>query len=263
MSKSNFESLQAQHRTYHKIGLVRKDNHKDFINKYKINLPSDVSLILLKIRPSAISYVAFMFPLLVGLVAIFPYIFEGRYSGYLPTISETGTEYPNKTYLAHAMSTGATAVLLTLAYCAVYYKFTFNPSESFYFFLKCMCITSFVGILGVGSCPVNEVHDIHLSFAALGFSSILFFEIIVLSKEKPILPVSTFRFRLMFILIGFVGFFAFGASKFIFDPRHNVTISTIGEWILLFCMLYGLTLWREEIDSIEIHIALLDNEKIE
>ena len=239
-----------------KSGIEGKEQSELFTSTYHFKPPPDDKMIALKVRPQMFAILSFAFPLAVGVVCFFLYTMEGRYSGYWATISETGTEYPNKTFFAQMMSTGSMTTLLSLYIYSCYIKMTYKPSKIFMKFIGIFMVLEVVGVAGLGFSPINEVHTQHLCFASTGFVAILMFELLCFIKEDKNSSRSLVRGVSLFL--AFAGLFVFGLADLFFDKRINVTISTIGEWVLLFFMLFVILSWGNDMNKVKIYVAILD-----
>ena len=218
-----------------------------------------IKSIPLNFNLSSFAVISAMFPLLVGVFSFCIYYMQGRISGYAPTISETGTMYPNSKIFGQFMSTGSLTSFATLFTYYNYIKLV-NDGKKLRF-LKVLVFTSGLGILGLGFFPINEHHDCHLLSAVLGFLSILFFELLTLihlpNDENSKTRKNRKILRLIFLILAFIGFFLFAAAKWVFPYRIDITVSTFAEWVLLIFMLFTWITWRFEIASLNVDIVLL------
>lgn len=224
-----------------------------------------------------IAFLSFIYPPLVGVFCLVVYYLEGRIAGYLPTISETATEYPNTKFFAQFISTGAMTTIATLFCYFNYFVITrknqysykketlnekklnfeknFSPLERT---LQILIFTSALGIVALGFSPINEAHSRHLMSAVTGFLSILMFEFLAFLNDpnkKCSKLVKIIRWSAW--LIAFFSFILFAAAKWVFSHRIDVTISTFAEWALLVFMLFIWSTWKNELNSIEFSIVIL------
>lgn len=247
---------------FYKSGLFSKRDQAAFEKRYKIPSPSDDTMIALNIRPETFSILSLMYPMIVAVVSLIMYILEGRISGYLPTMSETGTEFPNNDFFSHCMSTGSLTTYLTMFYYTIYFELRNEVGKKMSILLHVLSVTSSLGVAGVGFNPINEHHHFHFFFAGMGFSSCLVYESIVLHKQRNIISSKLYWTRLLMLLIGMCGFCLFGVSEHVFDLRYDITISTFGEWFLLFFLFLGMVTWRKEMNSVKVYIVMLEEEEI-
>lgn len=211
--------------------------------------------IKLRLKLDLISVPIFAFPLCVGIVCMILFLMEGRWSGYLPTISETGTEHPNREFFASMMSCGSVTSLFILFMYFNYMKLTLSISCLANTFLVITLILGVIGVGGLGFCPINEVYRFHFAFAFTGFSGILLFETISYFVGKKSTKLAVLRAFLIFM--AYCGYFLFGFSEIPFKENTEVTVSTIGEWTLLFCMQFVFVTWGQEMKFMNVHIAFL------
>lgn len=224
-----------------------------------------------------IAFVSFIYPPLVGVFCLIIYIFEGRIAGYLPTISETATDYPNTKLFALFNATGSLTTMATLFF--YFNSFVLerryqkqrdqkeiqkvdeiNYDKNFSFLEKVLRILMFLssfGTVALGLSPINEVHDRHLLSAVTGFVSILIFELITFITDPYKTNIKVKILRWTAWTIAFLSFILFAAAKWVFSHRIDVTISTFAEWFLLFFMLFVWSTWRNELKSIEFSLVIL------
>lgn len=260
--KLNKLKEQMTHKFF-KTGLFLKKDQTTFEKQNKIPAPSDDTMIALNIRPETFSILSLMYPMTVAVVSLIMYVLEGRISGYLPTMSETGTEYPNNDFFSHCMSTGSLTTYLTMFYYTIYFQLRFNVGKKFSILLHILSVTSSVGVAGVGFNPINEHHHFHFFFAGMGFASCLFYEGLMLHKQRKIISTLMYWTRLSMLLIAMSGFFVFGVSEHVFDLRYDITISFFGEWLLLFFLFTGMVTWRNEMNSVKVYVVMLEEDEIE
>ncbi|OHS99804.1 hypothetical protein TRFO_33677 [Tritrichomonas foetus] len=215
----------------------------------KINIPLNIP---------HFAFISFLYPPMVGVFCFVVYAMQGRIAGYFPTISETGTQYPNNKIFGQFMSTGALTTMLTLFCYYCYFRLTHSDTNKKLKFLRVFIFGSGGGIIGLGFSPINENHDRHLLSAVCGFLSILIFELLILTdKHNPKSSPAKKKLQIGSLLLAFSGFALFAASKYVFDYRFDITISSIAEWILLVFMLLVWATWSSELGSLEMSVVLL------
>lgn len=224
-------------------------------NKFKNSINLKLPLFL-------IAFISSIYPPLVGVFCLFVYIMQGRISGYYPTISETGTEYPNSNFFAQFMSTGAMTSMASLFFYFNYFilkRRSQSIKKSFIERLLFLLIfTSGAGIIMLGFSPINEHHSRHLLSAVTGFLSILAFELITFLNDPNQNKKKWVRvLRWTFFVLALTGFLTFAAAKWVFRHRIDITISTFAEWGLLVFMLLIWPTWKEEINSLHFSVVIL------
>ena len=210
--------------------------------------------IKIKIRLDLISVPIFAFPLCVGIVCLGLFIMEGRLSGYLPTISESGTEYQNKALFASMIACGSVTTFFIIFMYYNYVKLNYNLSRLLNIVFILVIMISCIGVGGFGFCPINEVYKYHFLFAFSGFTGILVFETlcyVVCRKDTNLAMV-----RLFLISFATIGYLIFGFTDAVFEPNMDATASAIGEWILLFCLQFVFVTYGQEMKHLKIHINL-------
>lgn len=254
----------------------RSENQSDIqnISTNQANLENNFykGKISLNIPMYTIAFASFVYPPLVGVFCLIVYILEGRIAGYLPTISETGTDHPNTNYFAIFMSTGAISTIVTLFFYfnsfvlarrlqkkeKIEKKSLFD--KNFTFLEKVLIIlifTSTYGIVALGFSPINEAHSRHLLSAVIGFLSILIFELITFLNDPNKTGTLIKIIRWTSWTIAILSFILFAAAKWVFSHRIDVTISTFAEWFLLVFMLFVYSTWKKELNSYELSLVIL------
>lgn len=228
---------------------VKKDKEKTS-QKKQHNVPQDANIIPIKFRPESFAILSFIYPLTVSSICLCLYIMEGRYSGYIPTISQTGTEYPNHVIFGQAMSTGALTTSLTLYVYKCFYEMKYGISPCFSATLDILIYCAIFGICGIGLYPNNEYPYEHMFWAATGFVAIVIFELLCHIKEPS-------RGCISYIRGVFLAFAI--AGMFIFAFHYDISVNAIGEWTLLFFILAIMVTWRRDLNSVQMYVTLLDN----
>ena len=183
------------------------------------------------------------------------YLIQGRFAGYLPTVSETGTEYPNTQIFAHANATTSIATGLSLVLLMIFIQLTQSTNGTQIFWMRLLAFFNFIGILGVGVSPLNEVQYQHYFFALLGFISIVIFEVVSFLVIKDS-SYSTKVFRGTLLSIGFFALITFLFADYFCIDRYMVTLSTLGEYFLFFSIQTYLFSFRSELKTIKITLFL-------
>lgn len=227
-----------------------------FTTLYNRAFPDEKSIDLLRFNFGSFTIIASLFPICVASICLMLYFFQSRFSGYLPTISETGTEYPNHVFFGLMISTGAMTTIISFYLYTCYIKIKYNPHYFVICLLTFFTITSNIGITCLSLSPINEAHIRHLIFAATGFLSILLFEIIcyIVSEKKSTVS----KYRLIALINGTLGFLVFGTSEKWINYRIEMTISTCAEWTLVVFSMTVLISYFMELNSLLIYVAVFD-----
>ena len=89
-------------------------------------------------------------------------------------------------------------------------------------------------MIGVGCFTMFEHHSLHFIFAFLGFFNVIVYQVMVWFKIHGCLDSFNAKSRALYILIQAASLIIVGFSEDIFDHRYCVTLSTLGEYSLLF-----------------------------
>lgn len=212
--------------------------------------------IKINLHPRIISFLIFIFPLVVAFVALMLYLMQDRWSGYLPTISETGTEYPNNDFFAISMGIGSFSTGFGLFVRAIYIHQCVTNSKFIIITLYILASISSIGIVGLGFFSINEDHKHHFMFASSGFVAILLFEFVEIISQKSV-SLKIKRTRIVSLIIAVFGLILFGGIDFILSDRRIVTINAFGEYIMLYFMMYIIYTYYYELDFVHIEMVIL------
>lgn len=223
------------------------------INKDDLELNSDNSLDT-EVGLEAIPIFNFLYSVSAILLSLWLYIMEGRYAGYLPTASETGTEYPNHATFGHATSTASIATLYTMIIAVAFIRLTEMNTERNMKLFQILTCTTVIGQIGVALSPLNEVRYFHYFFASLGFLSMMTFEIrtyFVIKNQTTAKRI----IRGLILLQEFIGLFVFLFAEWIWNDRVNVTYSAYGEHATFLAIHLYFVTFCDEMHSLKIVIT--------
>ncbi|OHT13300.1 hypothetical protein TRFO_16633 [Tritrichomonas foetus] len=227
----------------------KKEKTEDALDNY-------THKILVNLHPRILSFLAFIFPLSIGVIILIIFIMQGRWSNYLPTISETGTEYPNDSFFAISMGMGSFTTGFCLFAHALYVSHYCKTTKLVNIILFILASTSSLGIAGLGFFSIHLDHTHHFMFAFMGFVSILLFEF-VSWKNNDKTSNEIQRTRIISLMFAVFGLFLFGGLDWYLSHRRNTTITACGEYILLYFMMYIIYTYHHELGSVNIYIVLL------
>lgn len=210
----------------------------------------------INLHPRIISFLIFIFPLVVSFVALMLYLMQDRWSGYLPTISETGTEYPNNDFFAIAMGIGSFSTGFGLFVRAIYIHQCVTNSKFIIITLYTLASISSIGIFGLGFFSINEDHKHHFMFASSGFVAILLFEFIEIVSQRSV-SLKIKKTRIIALIIAVFGLILFGGIDFILSDRRIITINAFGEYIMLYFMMYIIYTYYYELNFVHIEMVIL------
>ena len=237
----------------------RKETKKRFKQTYQIDIPSKNQVCELKISVKSFGIAACLFPINSAIVILIIYIIQGRWSNYFPTISETGTNYPNVKIFAHCMSIGAITTMISMYIYTCYLQVFVGLSKTYFNILLFLCFIEVIGSIGLGLSPINEVPNRHFLTAGTGFLSIQIFELLSLIKSAQINSLREIIIRSIILFLAVFGLCIFAFSESIWIDRVSVSYSTIGEYTMLIFMMSPLIQWGQELNSVGIYIVDIDN----
>ena len=207
--------------------ILKEDDQKKIEEREKRFLKKGIEL---KFNFAAWPIFTVIFPPLLYGTAFMLYFFQGRYIHYQPTISETGTRYPNTEFVARFFGTISTTTGFTMAITNARMLAQY-PISNFlrkYLFLQCILEVNFMSMVGMN--PMNENHFLHFLNAGVGFVSNLI--------SQFILYVHIFRYQNMiqkvlrgiFMLIQAISLIIIGFTEELFENRNNITAAALAEY---------------------------------
>lgn len=199
----------------------------------KLRLNLEASLLLYNAPPLFSYFTLFML-----------FFLQGRYTVYQPTVSETGTAYPNEQAMMGFMllvgSVSYIAMAVTNCYIETFVKVNRIVKAILWICTYCTAFGSF----GVGVHPMHNSHKGHFRSAVISFGGTFvaeLFIIVLLAKRSPWFR--TFR-RIMYVIIQAVGM-VFMVGSWL-PLRTYATLTTLGEYAVMLDMgFFYATLWKE------------------
>lgn len=172
------------------------------------------------------------------------FFLQGRYTVYQPTVSETGTEYPNgQVMMGFMLLVGSVSyIAMSVTNCYIETFIGVNRFVRAVLWICCYC-TAF-GTFGIGVHPMSTNHTGHFRSAVISFGGTFvaeLFIIVLLAKRSPWFR--TFR-RMVYLIIQTIGMrFMIGSWL---PVRKYATLTTLGEYAVMFDMgFFYATLWKE------------------
>lgn len=204
------------------------------------------------------AYMAAAFAPTLALGLLFIYFLEGRYSGYYPTISETGLEYPNNCFMV-TFFTAIGASSFHNLYCFEMFLSTFyfpqlfeddnpiqNSQHKKYTSLSHFCVKVFpymssVFFVLISVFPMDTCPFLHFFSTFIAFSEFAIFQFITciltfLGKTKAGIPKSSLQitiFRIICVIAQVLSLITCAISEAFWSHRINITIQTIGEYVII------------------------------
>ncbi|KAK8895778.1 hypothetical protein M9Y10_013663 [Tritrichomonas musculus] len=162
------------------------------------------------------------------------YFFENRWSKYIPTISETGTDYPNTECIAIFF----VHIAIMTTYCfminTMYIFEKFRPKSHLFIKLTWILVIYIgIGMIGVGLSPMNKVNRLHFFFAGSGFSVSLIVETIHLYLSIFSSSIFCRIRRIIYLLIQYVSLAIIGLSNKFLSYRVHDTVNALAEYFLI------------------------------
>jgi hypothetical protein len=161
------------------------------------------------------------------------FFMEGRFAGYLPTISETGTEYPNNHFMPIAFAT-VTASIFFSGVGFYWYLVTFFPTNNVSRFLLAFSVLAGMsGFIALSNCPVNVNARNHFLSAFIGLGGILLIQFVCWWIVSPTLRLAAKVAQLALVLLQIAALAVVGFTEAIVRDRLRITLAAVGEYTIL------------------------------
>jgi hypothetical protein len=161
------------------------------------------------------------------------YFMEDRLAGYIPTISETGTEEPNNTFMVIAFATIAASIFF-VGFVFYWHLVTFYPTTATSRFLLAFTVLAGMsGFIALSNCPGNLYHRGHRFCAFIGIAGLILIQFMCWWIVHPFLSQKANLWRLALVLAQFVCLAIIGFPGLIVTTRFRATLSAIGEYTIL------------------------------
>jgi hypothetical protein len=158
---------------------------------------------------------------------------QGRSAGYIPTVSETGTEDPNAHIMAVVFATVASSIFFS-GFAFFWYLVTFyRPRIVTKLLLAISIVTASGGFIALSNFPVNKSPANHFTATFIGLGSVLAIQLIawcIVCSSLSILD-SVVRFLLFFGQL--VALSLCASTNFVVSNRAAITVSALGEYTFL------------------------------
>jgi hypothetical protein len=166
-------------------------------------------------------------------VGYFPYWFEGRFAGYFPTISETGTDYPNTQVIRFTLGFVAMITFYSLLLSFYYIEYWHAFSKRMRAIRWALLIVATIGTMGIGCFSLATDHDRHFTSASTSFAAVCFVELIDLiamfGQSSRLLNAN----RIVSLVIQVVALTVIARARTFIHPRLHDTIDGLSEFATL------------------------------
>jgi hypothetical protein len=191
-------------------------------------------------------------------VAFFPYCFEGRLTGYFPTISETGIDYPNTEF--NRFSMGSAGMINFYSLLALFYaiEYTYRPTHIVHTIRWICVIVASVGTTCIGWFSLATHHDAHFTSTSTAFFSVCVFQfvdLLIMSRNSSWLVTGS---RVISLMLQVVALIVFAFARWILNPRVHDTISTLCEYGVLISLGYFYSTYSAEFKGLELSLFIAE-----
>ena len=192
------------------------------------------SYLSLNIKLNSISFLSSFLNPIANIILLFIFFMQHRDEGYLPTISETGTELPNNIFMFIIFSTVSISFFFNNLVIILNLKSVCDVTNNL---LKVCHVLNFSYLffyMSISTCSLNEIPSLH-HFSTL----VSFYSIVILNFITTIL---TFKkssnwekiIRLFALISENLALIIVALSEYIFSWRYEGTIATLGEYYVIF-----------------------------
>ncbi|KAK8870692.1 hypothetical protein M9Y10_008579 [Tritrichomonas musculus] len=183
------------------------------------------------------------------------YFLEGRMSGYIPTISETGTEEPNNSFMICFFCSIAASIFYLMSSITFYITSFYQPNLFERFLLKSITFVSSISYIFISIFPMNTHPSQHFSSVFSAFFGIILFQIIVLIITRH--DYSTFLsiLRGIFIVLQIAPLILCAVSSKFFNHRINVTIQAISEYSIVVFLPFFFMSYSNDLSNLELILS--------
>jgi hypothetical protein len=190
--------------------------------------------------------------------SFFLYWFEGRLANYFPTISETGTDYPNTEVIRFTLGNVGMITFFSLLLSLYYLEFIYRLSGIVRAIRWLMLIVASIGTIGVGCFSLATQHTAHFLCASTSFGSVCIFELIDVIVLFRSVPWRTTLNRIASLVIQVGALAIIGRAHGILDPRIHDTISGICEYTILSTMGWFYATFYGEFKGLELALFIAE-----
>ncbi|OHS93546.1 hypothetical protein TRFO_11765 [Tritrichomonas foetus] len=177
------------------------------------------------------------------------YFIENRFSGYIPTISETGTELPNNDIMVPFFCCIAGSIFYQLSSLSAYVITFYKTNIISRFFLRIITYISSISYILIALFPMDKKPSQHFSSTFLAFFGIIIFQLIVLFSTRCDYSFWRCIVRFIYIIFQVVPLVVCAISSHVWNNRVNVTIQAFGEYSLVILLPFFFISFSKELSN--------------
>lgn len=223
------------------------------IDENKDNQISNDNILLLNVGLDAFPFMSSFLPPIYYFTLFVLYFMEGRFAGYIPTISETGT-YPNNYFMICFFCSIAGSIFYLMSSMTYFITSFYNPNIVEKFLLKAITLVSSISYIFISIFPMNTYPAQHFSFVFSAFFGIILFQIIVLIRTRRDYSILVFIFRLIIIFLQITPLILCAISSSIFNYRINVTIQAICEYSIVIFLPFFFMSYSKDLSTVQMYM---------
>ena len=186
------------------------------------------------------------------------FVLQGRYTAYLPTISETAAGYPNATVFGVMMSIAAACLMLILTLYVSALDCWNELSRAKEVYLRLLSYSCALLTVLVGSVNLGEELLAHMIIAILFFflTTILMISVTAIAKERQ---KKTFVLRVFACVCLVIGFCMVTFVGSLLKTCLGATINTAGEYVFFVAIFMFFCSFGDELSRVKLHVVVTDD----
>ena len=231
--------------------MIKKQNEKDNYYESKKKFISVNRILPLNVGLDAFPFMASFLPPTYYFTLFILYNMEDRYSGYVPTISETGTD-PNNPYMICFFCSIAGSIYYLMSSMTYYITSFYNPNIAEKILLQVITLVSSISYIFISIYQMTTSPAQHFSFVFSAFFGIILFQIIVLIRTKQNYSILAILFKFTSIILQIIPLILCAISSNVFNYRVNVTIQAICEYSIVIFLPFFFMSYSKELSKIEL-----------
>jgi hypothetical protein len=187
------------------------------------------------------------------------YYIEGRYSGYIPTFSETWTETPNLKMGCLGFLLMAILAFYAAVFLIMYINAFFSPGILLQMSLKVCTFGGAIGIVLTGCFPLTGLSYIHFFWAIIGMGGLNVVEFLIWFGCFSNASWKMNFCRGCVVMFQLLGLVACALSDKYGAVRHIESFSAVGEWVFILGLPFFLIPFAKELRHVSQRLVILDD----
>lgn len=209
----------------------------------------------LNVGLDAFPFMASFLPPTYYFILLALYLMQGRYSGYIPTVSETGIDPNNNIMICFFCSISVSIVYLMSSMTSFIISF-YNPNIVQKFLLKAITLISSISYIFISIYQMNTSPAQHFSFVFSAFFGIILYQIIILFITRKDYSILLFIFRFIVILLQIAPLVLCAISSNTFNNRINITVQALCEYSIVVFLPFFFMSYSSDLSNVELYMYI-------